>query len=121
MSDAPATEAPKVQMRCESCGSANVMRDAWAEWDVGTQTWVLRGEPFDMAYCEDCDGECSIEEVTVGLDAAKGAFLDNPSRANARALLDEADNYAGDGMISESEFEAIRRETAAHLMEATDE
>jgi predicted RNA-binding Zn-ribbon protein involved in translation (DUF1610 family) len=53
----------KVAMVCSNCGSQHVMRDAWAEWDVETQNWVLRGDPFDAAMCDDCDGETQIDEV----------------------------------------------------------
>jgi hypothetical protein len=53
---------PKVTHKCARCGGTNVLRDAWAEWDDETQTWVLNNV-FDQAYCEDCDGETSLEEV----------------------------------------------------------
>jgi hypothetical protein len=47
---------------CGTCGSANVSRDAWGDWDTGQQQWVLR-TVFDYAYCHDCDGETRLEEV----------------------------------------------------------
>lgn len=50
------------QMQCKSCGSPAVYRDAWAEWDVDEQTWIL-GNVFDYAHCTRCDGETRIEEV----------------------------------------------------------
>ena len=51
----------KLTMHCSSCGSDQVLRDAWAEWDVTQQCWVLQNV-FDAAFCESCDSECSIEE-----------------------------------------------------------
>ena len=50
-----------VQMHCNSCGSERVTRDAWAEWDVDTQSWLL-ATVYDYAYCHDCDEETRIEE-----------------------------------------------------------
>ena len=47
---------------CGTCGSDDVSRDAWAEWSVAEQRWVLRTE-FDDAYCHRCDGETSLIEV----------------------------------------------------------
>lgn len=55
--------AHPVNMVCRECRSENVMRDAWAAWEASTQMWTLKGDPFDAAYCEDCDGETRIEEV----------------------------------------------------------
>jgi hypothetical protein len=47
---------------CSTCGSDDVSRDAWAEWDVGEQGWVLRTE-FDYAQCHRCDCETNLIEV----------------------------------------------------------
>lgn len=55
-------KAPKLQMVCEECRSELVTRDAWAEWDVETQNWVL-GAVYDYAYCHKCEGDTHIEEV----------------------------------------------------------
>lgn len=52
---------PQLLIACETCGSTDVARDAWAEWDVEAQEWVLR-TVFDMAFCHECDGETNIEE-----------------------------------------------------------
>ncbi len=54
----------KKQMVCGTCGSDDVVRDAWAEWDVDEQRWVLRTE-FDEAYCVSCDAATKIEEKPV--------------------------------------------------------
>ena len=50
----------KVQMVCGDCGSAEVTRDAWAEWEVGCQSWAL-GAVFDYAFCHRCQRETRIE------------------------------------------------------------
>ena len=57
-------EEPKLQMVCETCGSTDVSRDAWGDWDVEAQDWVL-GTVFDYAHCHACDGETNIEERPV--------------------------------------------------------
>ena len=62
MADEPEKRA--VKMVCGTCGGENVMRDAWAVWDVATQQWEL-GNVFDHAHCDDCDGETRVKEVTL--------------------------------------------------------
>lgn len=44
---------------CSECGSTEVRSDAYAEWDIVSQQWVLLTE-FDNTDCEKCGGECSI-------------------------------------------------------------
>ena len=51
----------KIEMICETCGSKEVLRDAWAEWDEDKQDWVLQNV-FDEAFCENCDGSTNIKE-----------------------------------------------------------
>lgn len=48
---------------CKTCGSTNIVRDAFAEWDQTTQNWVLR-TVFDDILCDDCSST-SIEDVPV--------------------------------------------------------
>ena len=50
-----------VEMTCATCGSADVSRDAWAEWDTRVQDWVVRAV-FDEAYCHRCDARTTIVE-----------------------------------------------------------
>ena len=44
---------------CKHCGSENVVKDAWAEWDEDKQEWVLQ-QVFDYDYCTDCEGDTTI-------------------------------------------------------------
>jgi hypothetical protein len=60
-STARTAERPKVRMVCNTCGSEDVLLDAWAEWDKAKQRWRL-SEIFTAAVCGNCDGECSISE-----------------------------------------------------------
>jgi hypothetical protein len=56
MSDIP------IQIICGNCGSANVRRDAYADYDTEAQEWVL-GAVFDEGHCEICEGESRLEEL----------------------------------------------------------
>ena len=53
-----------VRMVCEKCRSELVTRDAWAEWDVDEQEWVL-GAVYDYAYCHECQADAHIEDVAL--------------------------------------------------------
>jgi len=57
----------KTRKKCGTCGSEEVVRDAWAEWDFEKQEWVL-ADIFDDAWCNTCEGECSIEDEEVTAD-----------------------------------------------------
>ena len=46
----------RIAIICGTCGSDNVSRDAWANWDTREQAWVL-GTVFDYGHCHRCDGE----------------------------------------------------------------
>lgn len=52
----------RIAFVCETCGSDEVSRDAWANWDTRSQQWVL-GNVFDYAHCHGCDGETRLVEV----------------------------------------------------------
>lgn len=60
----PAHKPQRMTMVCAHCGSDNVRRDAFAEWDIDNQDWVL-SHTFDDAYCEACEGETSIDEKPI--------------------------------------------------------
>lgn len=42
--------------RYSSCGSSDILRDAYACWDENTQQWVLHS-CYDLFCCEACDAE----------------------------------------------------------------
>ena len=52
----------RIAMICGTCGSDDVSRDAWADWDTRNQDLVL-GSVFDYVHCHRCDCETSIIEV----------------------------------------------------------
>lgn len=54
----------KIEVVCETCGSAEVLLDAWAEWDVEQQDWTLH-DTLTQGFCCACDGECHLIEREV--------------------------------------------------------
>lgn len=61
----PAAPSRPVTICCSACGSAEVMRDAWAQWDDGEQDWVL-GAVFDAAFCAACENDATLEQRPLG-------------------------------------------------------
>jgi predicted RNA-binding Zn-ribbon protein involved in translation (DUF1610 family) len=45
-----------MKLLCPYCGSENIVRDAYAEWDSEANEWVLRSVYDDMS-CDDCGKE----------------------------------------------------------------
>lgn len=56
------TSSKRIAIVCKYCGSDDVSRDAWADWDTREQQWVLR-TAFDYAHCHRCDRKTSLVEV----------------------------------------------------------
>lgn len=54
------TPAP-IEIACAWCASPNVARDAWAEWNVERQEWVLR-QVLDDGWCFACERERELVE-----------------------------------------------------------
>lgn len=52
----------RISFVCERCGSNLVTRDAWAEWNVEEQDWVL-GAAYDYTFCHKCEAEAHMVEV----------------------------------------------------------
>jgi len=57
-----AQTSKRVTYLCERCGSARVTLDAWAEWSIEQQDWVL-GATYDYTFCHKCEGETHLAEV----------------------------------------------------------
>jgi hypothetical protein len=53
--------AERYRQVCATCGSENVLADAYAEWDVENQCWTVQSVMDKGHYCNACDGECRIE------------------------------------------------------------
>lgn len=52
---------PKIRKVCSYCKSTEVLKDAFAEWSVEQQTWVLHSY-YDATYCNTCEESCNLEE-----------------------------------------------------------
>lgn len=77
----------KIMIVCSECGSHDVQRDAFAEWDYDTQQWVV-GPVFDQGYCENCQGEASLDEIEVTPEqaAAYPQYVEGRERMGEEAL-----------------------------------
>jgi hypothetical protein len=53
-----------VKIICKYCSSENVVRDAWAAWDVQTQSWCLMSV-FDFVMCQACERENVAIEIEI--------------------------------------------------------
>lgn len=52
----------RIAILCGTCGTDEVSRDAWANWDARMQEWVL-GAVFDYGHCHKCERESRLIEV----------------------------------------------------------
>ncbi len=57
-----AETSKRIAIICGTCGSDEVSRDAWADWDTDQQEWVL-GAVFDYGHCHRCENESRLIEV----------------------------------------------------------
>jgi hypothetical protein len=57
-----ANDGKRIAIICGTCGSDEVSRDAWADWDIDKQEWVL-GSVFDYGHCHKCECESRLIEV----------------------------------------------------------
>ena len=57
-----ANDSKRIAIICGTCGSDEVSRDAWANWEIGKQEWVL-GAVFDDGHCHRCERESRLIEV----------------------------------------------------------
>jgi len=69
---AAVTPRTKVTMKCPSCGSANVAKDALAHWDETTQSWEICGT-YDNETCLDCEAEGDEFLLRVPVGTGKAA------------------------------------------------
>ena len=54
----------KINVICSECGGSNDHLDAWADFDIEAQQWVL-GNTFDYSYCDDCQNDCRTKEIEI--------------------------------------------------------
>ena len=54
----------RIRKVCKHCGSVNVRADAYVEWNEESQDWEIFTVYDKGSVCEDCDGECTIVDVS---------------------------------------------------------
>lgn len=55
----------KIRKVCSHCGSTDVLEDAYVSWDEKTQKYQIHNVFEKGAFCQDCNGECSIDEEEI--------------------------------------------------------
>lgn len=53
-----------IDIVCSTCGSNEVVLDAYAQWCVESQDWELCST-YDEAYCTMCDARTHLKEVVL--------------------------------------------------------
>lgn len=53
-----------IEYACAHCDSRIVTREAWAEWDVARQSWVL-SDLMDQGFCHGCHRKTALVERPV--------------------------------------------------------
>lgn len=53
-----------VRIVCRTCGSDDILSDAWARWNVETQQWEL-SSALDNEECCCCEGETHTIDVPI--------------------------------------------------------
>ena len=54
----------KYNFICSDCKSDDVLADAYAEWDIDSQKWVI-SNTFSNSFCNSCEGETKLIKVKV--------------------------------------------------------
>ncbi len=54
----------KIKFICNDCGSDDVYRDAWTEWNIENQEWELQST-YDQHHCNQCENVCGVTEVII--------------------------------------------------------
>ncbi|GLQ31431.1 hypothetical protein [Litoribrevibacter albus] len=57
------------ELTCSKCGGENVVKDAFASWDVNAQEFVLYAT-YDESYCHDCEESVSLNESVIATSEA---------------------------------------------------
>lgn len=109
-------ETKPSRMVCARCGSENVLADAYAEWDVGSQRCAVTDIMDQGHYCNECDGECSIEDEFIDDDPAAS----EASTAEARFPLSDwqFEVASGDTRLGYREWLAGRVELEMETVDA---
>lgn len=108
---------------CATCGSADVLRDAWAGWNSLTGAWEL-DQVFDHAFCRKCDGAATLawkpytqkESVRLLNDALRvGAFRGEHDRVVMTiGISAQGDEFVQQAIRAVAEFTAFTPDNDPH-------
>lgn len=63
----------KIKYICPYCGGDNLLMDAFCNWDVSKQEWILHST-FDDVYCQDCESNIkTMNEVEIGSESEESS------------------------------------------------
>ena len=101
---------------CCNCGSKNVVRDAWAEWNIASGDWVLK-TVFDEFACDKCgeanaptwqvDKEFRTKRIARLNDALRHGQLDNATVVVTIGVKSMGDAFlakAGQAVVGYDDF-----------------
>ena len=54
----------RINYLCD-CGSDAILADAWVQWDIESQTWVLVDDNAGGYWCRDCDTDVKYIKTEV--------------------------------------------------------
>ena len=49
------------RMTCKYCGGSNILFSAAVQWNNEQEIYEVTEINYKGHYCEDCEGECSVE------------------------------------------------------------
>ena len=79
-----------VKMVRSCCEGENVLKNAFSNWDIESQEWVLFDTYDKGSFCEDCEDETGIEEVDIELPPKADPALPDPA-GEAKASKPDAE------------------------------
>lgn len=106
---------------CETCGSENVRRDAWAEWSVENQAWEL-GEVYQQGFCQDCQGDTTLVDREVELTPLSAGDIVAPAEiglGDVKAKLMDRRKLVMVEQIAEGEHEGCGKFTVERAFGGT--
>lgn len=97
---------------CATCGSQDVVVDAWASWNPATAMWELE-DCSDAAFCKACNGKTKLRWTGAGIEPGKRIQKLNDlwrTQGEGQGLVLITDGIASEGAeFARAALLAIRR------------
>jgi hypothetical protein len=97
---------------CSSCGSARIVRDAWAQWNADMWTWELNAV-YDHSFCLECEMEAPMEWRTTPLPRSERIARLNDLLRQGRAASGKVLVTSGVQALGSAFMAKVRHEIAA--------